>query len=444
MRMVDLLIKKREGKQLTSQEIREMISSYVKGDIPDYQMSAMLMAICWKGMSDEELATLTMAMAHSGEIIDLSAIEGTKVDKHSTGGVGDKTTFIVGPIVAACGGKVAKMSGRGLGHTGGTIDKMEAIPGIRSSLSKAEFVKIVNDVGLAVIGQSENLAPADKMLYALRDVTGTVENIPLIASSVMSKKIAAGCDAILLDVKVGKGAFMKTLDEAIILAEKMVAIGVHNSRETMAIITDMNTPLGYAVGNALEMREVVEVLQNRGPSDLRRECIEIAGSMLYLLKRGSLEECRSLAEETLVDGRAFSVFCRMVRAQGGDETYIHEPQRLALSSFKEVISAPQEGYLSEIDALICGKVSVNLGAGRAVKDDVIDYGAGILLCKKVGDYVKANEVLAELYSSRKEWLEAGRDMLKKAFGISEAKPVKAPMVYARVTKDGVERLHGEI
>lgn len=438
MRMYDLLMKKRDGFALRAEEIHWMIKAYVDGRVPDYQMSAMLMAIFLKGMNDEELANLTMAMTQSGDTIDLSPIVGIKVDKHSTGGVGDKTTFIVGPMVAAAGGKVAKMSGRGLGHTGGTVDKMEAIPHIQSSLAKEEFFRIVNEVGLCVIGQSEGLAPADKMLYALRDVTATIESIPLIASSIMSKKLAAGSDAILLDVKVGSGAFMKDIKEAIALAEKMVAIGHYHGKETIALITDMNKPLGETIGNSLEMQEVVAVLKNEGPKDLRAEAVELAANMLYLSKLGTMEECYVKAERTLVDGSAFQKLCAMVEAQGGEVEVILHPEKFAISPCEVELIANESGYISFMDAQQCGLAAVLLGAGREVKQDAIDYGAGIRLFRKTGDKVEKGERLAILYAETEEKARKGLEALAKAVRISERPPLTIPMLYGRVTIEGTK------
>ena len=329
MRMYDLITKKKHGEALTDAEIKFMIDGYVKGDIPDYQMSAMLMAIWFKGMNNHEIIELTKEMAKSGDMIDLSAIAGKKVDKHSTGGVGDKTTLIVAPIVAACGGKVAKMSGRGLGHTGGTVDKLESIPGYQTALDRDKFFDTVNKCGVSVIGQSGNLAPADKKLYALRDVTATVDSIPLIASSIMSKKLAAGSDCILLDVKTGSGAFMKTLDDSIKLAQTMVAIGEGAGRRTVALITDMDTPLGFGIGNSIEVMESMDVLKGHGPADLTEVSLQLAENMLYLVGKGTIAECRKMAEQAIADGSAFETFCQMVRAHGGDDSVVRAYSKFA-------------------------------------------------------------------------------------------------------------------
>ncbi|MDE6182739.1 MAG: pyrimidine-nucleoside phosphorylase, partial [Eubacteriales bacterium] len=394
MRMYDLIYKKRNGEELSNEEIEFIISSYVKEEIPDYQMSAMLMAIFLKGMSDKEISTMTMAMAHSGDMVDLSSIEGIKVDKHSTGGVGDKTTLIIAPIVASYGVKVAKMSGRGLGHTGGTVDKMEAITGLKTDFSREEFFKIVNKTGLSVIGQSGNLAPADKKLYALRDVTATVDCIPLIAASIMSKKLAAGSDCILLDVKTGSGAFMKTVDASIKLAEKMVAIGENCNRRTVALITDMDIPLGKNIGNSLEIKEVVETLKGNGPKDLTEICIKLAGNMLYLANKGTLEECEEMAKKAIETGSALEKLIEMVEAQGGDIELIKNPENFEKAKFTKEIISQKEGYIIQMDTEGLGISSTILGAGRETKDSIIDFSAGIILEKKVGDFVKKGDIIA--------------------------------------------------
>ena len=442
MRMYDLIAKKRDGHELSTEEIAFIIDEYVKDNISDYQMSAFLMAVFLKGMNDRELADLTMDMAKSGQMVDLSPIEGIKVDKHSTGGVGDKTTFILGPIVAACGGKVAKMSGRGLGHTGGTVDKMEAIPHMKSSLSEEEFFKVVNEVGVAVIGQSGELAPADKKIYALRDVTATVDCIPLIASSIMSKKLASGADAIVLDVKTGSGAFMKTLDMAIELAQKMVAIGTNNGRKMIAMITDMDRPLGRTIGNALEMQEVVETLKGHGPADLVHECTELSANMLFLSGKGTIEECRKMVAEVIANGKALEVFRKMVIAQGGDPTFIDDFSALPQAKYTMDIIAKEDGYIHHMNAERCGMASVVLGAGRERKDDPIDYGAGIVIGKKTGDAVAKGDVLATLYTNKEESLPQAAKMYEEALEIAADKPVVRPSIMARVTPDSVE-VYGE-
>ena len=387
MRMYDLITKKKHNEPLTDAEIEYMIDGYVKGDIPDYQMSSMLMAIWFNGMNDHEITELTKIMAKSGDMIDLSAIAGKKVDKHSTGGVGDKTTLIVAPIVAACGGKVAKMSGRGLGHTGGTVDKLESIPGYRTVLDRKEFFDTVNKCGVSLIGQSGNLAPADKKLYALRDVTATVDSIPLIASSIMSKKLAAGSDCILLDVKTGSGAFMKTLDDSIKLAQTMVNIGEGAGRRTVALITDMDTPLGYGIGNSIEVMESMDVLKGHGPADLTEVSLQLASNMLYLVGKGTPEECRKMAEKSIEDGTAFETFCTMVRAQGGDDSVLRDYDKFQKAPYTYDIVAEEGGYIEKQNAEEIGEVSVVLGAGRETKDSAIDFSAGIILHKKYGDKV---------------------------------------------------------
>ncbi|WP_271716154.1 pyrimidine-nucleoside phosphorylase [Anaeromicropila herbilytica] len=439
MRMYDLITKKRNGDVLSDEEIKFMIESYVSGEIPDYQMSAMLMAIYFKGMNDHETAVLTNAMAHSGDMVDLSGIEGIKVDKHSTGGVGDKTTLVIAPIVAACGGKVAKMSGRGLGHTGGTIDKMESIPNLKTSLEREEFFKIVNELGVSVIGQSGNLAPADKKLYALRDVTATVDSIPLIAASIMSKKLAAGSDAILLDVKTGSGAFMKTLEDSILLAEKMVAIGEHQNRRTVALITDMDIPLGNGIGNSLEVKEAAATLKGHGPEDLTEVCLQLASNMLYLCNKGTLEECMELAKDSIKSGAAYEKLKAMLKAQGGDEKIVDDLDLLPSAPYSYDVKAEVEGYITHINTEECGIASTSLGAGRETKDSVIDYSAGIILKNKIGSYVKKGDVLATLYASKEELFENANKMILDAYQIGDTKSEDKPLIFARVGKEGVER-----
>ena len=399
MRMYDIILKKRANLPLTDEEIRFVIDGYVKGEIPDYQVSALLMTIVFNGMNARELGTLTLAMAQSGNMVDLSNIDGITVDKHSTGGVGDKTTLIIAPLVAACGGKVAKMSGRGLGHTGGTIDKMESIPNLKVSLEKDAFINQVNKIGLAVIGQSEGLAPADKKLYALRDVTGTVDSIPLIASSVMSKKLASGAQAILLDVKVGSGAFMKNIEDARELAKAMVDIGKENGRSVKAILTDMDRPLGHAIGNALEIREVIDTLKGHGPEDLTHECIIMAAHMLVLSHMCDYETALNRVQQALDSGVALERLRLMVDAQGGDSRAIDDESILTIGQFTYDVIAPQDGYITHMNTEQCGIASVMLGAGRTVKDGPIDYSAGIVMHKKTGDAVRMGERIATLYAS---------------------------------------------
>ena len=399
MRMYDIILKKRANLPLTDEEIRFVIDGYVKGEIPDYQVSALLMTIVFNGMNARELGTLTLAMAQSGNMVDLSNIDGITVDKHSTGGVGDKTTLIIAPLVAACGGKVAKMSGRGLGHTGGTIDKMESISNLKVSLEKDAFINQVNKIGLAVIGQSEGLAPADKKLYALRDVTGTVDSIPLIASSVMSKKLASGAQAILLDVKVGSGAFMKNIENARELAKAMVEIGKENGRSVKAILTNMDRPLGHAIGNALEIREVIDTLKGHGPEDLTHECIIMAAHMLVLSHICDYETALSRVQEALDSGAALERLRMMIDAQGGDSQVIDDESLLAIGKFTYDVTAPQDGYITHMNTEQCGIASVMLGAGRIIKDGPIDYSAGIVMHKKTGDAVSMGERIATLYAS---------------------------------------------
>ena len=401
--MVDIIEKKRDGHPLSEEEIRFFVSGYAKGSIPDYQASALAMAIYFRGMNEVETAILTDAMMHSGETVDLSAIEGVKVDKHSTGGVGDKTSLVVGPLVAACGAKVAKMSGRGLGHTGGTLDKLESIPGLRIARSKDEFISQVNEVGLAIVGQTAEIDPADKKLYALRDVTATVESIPLIASSIMSKKLASGSDAILLDVKFGSGAFMKTIERAKELAKEMVKIGKHLGRDTRAVLTDMDQPLGLAVGNALEVKEAIATLQGKGPKDLVDLCV---GSGALMLQQAGLaqseEEALTKIQDALTSGRALAKLRAMVAAQNGDPTYIDDPSKFPIASHIVPIYSKQEGYVAHIASLGIGVSAMKLGAGRETMDDVIDMSAGIILNKKVGDKVAIGEVLCYCHTNKED------------------------------------------
>lgn len=428
-RFVDLIHRKREGKALEPREIQNMIRQYVSGEIPDYQMSAMLMAVCFQGMDDEELTALTLAMRDSGDIVDLSRIEGIKVDKHSTGGVGDKTTLIIGPLVAACGVPVAKMSGRGLGFTGGTLDKLESIPGFRIDLSEDEFFAAVKDTGISVIGQTGNLAPADKMLYALRDVTGTVESIPLIASSIMSKKLAAGSDRILLDVTTGSGAFIKDVEQSRELARRMVAIGKGADRETVAMLTSMDEPLGYAVGNSLEVKEVIQTLQGNGPEDLNEVCFALAGMMLSLGKEGlTYEEGRKLAEKTLQSGAAYEKFAAMVKGQGGDLSFIENPELFERAELQGEVRAKENGYLSSMDTEGIGITAGLLGAGRETKESTIDHSAGIIMKKKLGDRVQKGDVVAELYTAEKERLMRASAYMEGRFCISDAKPEPIKLV----------------
>ena len=428
MRMYDIILKKRANLPLTDEEIRFVIDGYVKGEIPDYQVSALLMTIVFNGMNARELGTLTLAMAQSGNMVDLSNIDGITVDKHSTGGVGDKTTLIIAPLVAASGGKVAKMSGRGLGHTGGTIDKMESIPNLKVSLEQDAFINQVNKIGLAVIGQSEGLAPADKKLYALRDVTGTVDSIPLIASSVMSKKLASGAQAILLDVKVGSGAFMKNIEDARELAKAMVDIGKGNGRSVKAILTDMDRPLGLAIGNALEIREVIDTLKGHGPEDLTHECIIMAAHMLVLSHICDYETALSRVQEALDSGAALERLRMMIDAQDGDSRVIDDESLLAIGKFTYDVTAPQDGYITHMNTEQCGIASVMLGAGRTVKDGPIDYSAGILMHKKTGDSVTVGECIATLYASDESLLSNAAKTYLEAITFGETAPIMADTI----------------
>lgn len=403
MRMVDLIEKKRDGHALSKEEIEYIITSYTEGTIPDYQVSALLMAIYYQDMTDEEITSLTLSMAESGEIIDLSSIEGIKVDKHSTGGVGDTTTLILAPLVASVGVPVAKMSGRGLGYTGGTLDKLEAIPGFKVEISEADFIRIVNKSKVAVIGQSGNLAPADKKLYALRDVTATVSSIPLIASSIMSKKIAAGADAIVLDVTTGDGAFMKNIADARRLAHTMVRIGELAGRQTMAVISDMSQPLGEAIGNSLEIVEAIETLQGKGPADLLEMCYVLGSQMVVLAKKAAtLAEARAMLTDALESGQALEKFKEMVRNQGGDTTVIEEPKRLLTARYELSLPAKTSGVVEKLVANEIGIAAMMLGAGRKTKEEAIDHAVGLKLHKKVGDAVTAGESLLTIYSNTED------------------------------------------
>lgn len=432
MHALDIIVKKRNGEKLTREEIDFFVTGYTRETIADYQASAFLMAIYFCGMDDDETLWLTEAMLHSGDVVDLSCIPGIKTDKHSTGGVGDKTTLIIGPMVAACGVPVAKMSGRGLGHTGGTIDKLESIPGFRTNLSAQEFVDNVREIGLAVAGQTGNLAPADKKFYALRDVTGTVENISLIAASIMSKKLACGADAIVLDVKTGSGAFMKTVEQARVLAEKMVEIGRGAGKKVTALITEMDRPLGLAIGNTLEVLESVEVLKGRGPEDLKQVCIELASSMLMLGGKGDLEHCRKLAMQVLSDGSAWRKFVRMIRRQGGDPTFAEDPSWLPQASVQDEWRSNQAGYIHSMQAEKLGMASLALGAGRKTKADVIDPSAGIVLLKKTGDWVEAGEPLAVLHTSDNTRINAAIEILEGSLLVSKEPAEPRPLILGRV------------
>ena len=415
--MVDIITKKRDGHELTDKEIKFFVDGYVEGKIPDYQVSALLMAILFKGMSDREIVTLTDLMEHSGDVMDLSSVKGVTVDKHSTGGVGDKTTLALGPMVAACGAVLAKMSGRGLGHTGGTLDKLESIPGLNVFVSEEHFLKQVNDIGIAVVGQTGTLVPADKKLYALRDVTGTVESTPLIASSVMSKKLASGSHCILLDVKFGNGAFMKDVESARHLAKIMCKIGNALGRDTRAVLTDMDQPLGFAVGNSLEVKEAIATLHGKGPKDFTELCLRSGAIMLEQAKIAkNEEEALKMLHKVIEDGSAFNKFKEMVAAQGGDVSYIEHPEKFEISKNVIEIKASKPGYVKQIEALRIGENAMRLGAGRETFDDVIDMSAGIVLSKKVGDKVNVGDLLCTAYTNKSEYDEVIKD-IKEAFVI---------------------------
>ncbi|WP_381414429.1 pyrimidine-nucleoside phosphorylase [Staphylococcus epidermidis] len=403
MRMIDIIEKKRDGKSLTREEIEFFVNGYTRGEVPDYQASSLAMAIFFQDMNDEERAALTMSMVNSGERIDLSDINGIKVDKHSTGGVGDTTTLVLAPLVAAVGVPVAKMSGRGLGHTGGTIDKLESVKGFNVEISEKDFIKLVNDNQVAVIGQSGNLTPADKKLYALRDVTGTVNSIPLIASSIMSKKIAAGADAIVLDVKTGSGAFMKTLDDAEALAHAMVRIGNNVGRNTMVIISDMSQPLGNAVGNALELKEAIATLKGNGPKDLTELVLTLGSQMVVLAEQAeSLDEARQMLVDAIKTGKALNKFKTFLSNQGGDDSIVDSPEKLPSAKYQVEFKAKKDGFITEIIANEIGVASMMLGAGRQTKEDVIDLGVGIVLNKKVGEHVEKGENILTIHTNTKK------------------------------------------
>lgn len=423
MDMLSLIRKKRDGAALSREETEYMVNAFTRGDIPDYQMSAFLMAVIFKGMDDSEISAFTDSMARSGDMLDLSRFGNLSADKHSTGGVGDKTSLIVGPIVAACGGVFAKMSGRGLGHTGGTVDKLESIEGYKTSLSEEEFLSQSERVGIAVIGQTGNLAPADKKLYALRDVTDTVDSIPLIVSSVMSKKIAAGAKNIVLDVKYGSGAFMKNENDAVILAEKMVEIGKRCGRNIAAVISDMDVPLGYAVGNSLEVREAISLLKGADIPDLREIVLCLSSELISMIFGTDIESARASAENALDSGKAYSKFCEWVTAQGGilKDDFVVAP-------IKEDIFARNNGYISHMDAEKIGRASCELGAGRKKKDDIIDLSAGIMLTKKTGDYVEKGDVIATFHTSRKECIAAAREFFESSIEYSDNEVEKSDIV----------------
>ena len=435
MRMYDIIHKKREGGELTREELRFFVQGFTRGEIPDYQASALMMAIFFRGMTRRETGDLTLEMAGSGDKVDLSTLPGVKVDKHSTGGVGDKTSLIIGPIAAACGVTIAKMSGRGLGHTGGTVDKLESIPGLRTDIPRQEFFSIVQEVGLSIIGQSGNLCPADKKLYALRDVTATVESLPLIASSIMSKKIAAGADAILLDVKMGSGAFMKTLEDSRALAREMVRIGSQVGRQTVALITDMDMPLGRKIGNALEVQEAVEVLSGKGDHRLRSLCLELSANMVYLGRQAeTMEGARAKAVEAVRSGGALEKLRQMAEAQGGDGSYITNPEKFTISPACVEIAAPQKGYITRLDAEGCGLAAVELGAGRETKESIIDFGAGIVLLHNKGDRVEQGQPIARLYAQSEALCRRGEERFFQALEVGPQAPQTGPMILDRVAE----------
>lgn len=433
MRMYDIIYKKRQGGELSTEEISWLVRAVTNGAVPDYQVSALLMAIYFKGMTPRETVDLTWEMARSGDMADLSPIPGAKVDKHSTGGVGDKTSLIVGPVAAACGVKIAKMSGRGLGHTGGTVDKLLSIPGLRMDIPRERFYEIVNETGIAIVGQSGSLCPADKKLYALRDVTATVDSLPLIAASIMSKKLAAGADAILLDVKLGSGAFMKTLPQARELAKLMVDTGNKAGRRTAALITDMDMPLGRSVGNAIEVREAVEILRGEGDPRLRELSLELAAGMIVL---GGLAPDRdsalAMANGAIESGRAFDTLCRMVSAQGGDIVCLEDTDRLPLSPFELTVTAPESGYIAALNAETCGLAAMELGAGRESKEDSIDYGAGIELLANRGGRVEKGRPIAKLYARSQDRCERAKERFLSALTIEKEEPEARPLIVERI------------
>lgn len=438
MRMYDIISRKRDGYVLTKEEINFFVKEYTNGNIPDYQASALTMAIYFQGMNADETANLTMAMAQSGDVLDLSPIGGIKVDKHSTGGVGDKTSLVLGPMVAALGVPVAKMSGRGLGHTGGTIDKLESFPGFVTGLDEDTFFKNVNEIKIAIAGQTGNLAPADKKLYALRDVTATVDNISLIASSIMSKKIASGADVIVLDVKVGSGAFMKTEEKALALAKEMVAIGTKVGRKTMAVISNMEEPLGYAVGNALEVIEAINTLNGNGPKDLLELCLTLGSYMVVGAGvTESVEEAVNILREVINNKKALQKLAELVQYQKGNSQAVYDTTLLPKSSIEYKVMADREGYVSAIQCEEIGVAAMILGGGRETKDSVIDLSVGIILNKKVGDYVSKGDVIATFYANDENKLKAAVERFKKAYSFSDEKVSAPQMIKYIVTKEGV-------
>ncbi|MBQ6995014.1 MAG: pyrimidine-nucleoside phosphorylase [Lachnospiraceae bacterium] len=435
MRMYDLIMKKRNGNALSEKEIEFMVEGYTKGEIPDYQMSAMTMAIFFQGMNEQETLALTMAMAHSGDMLDLSGINGIKVDKHSTGGVGDKTSLALTPMVAALGVPVAKMSGRGLGHTGGTIDKLESFIGFSTAITEKQFKDNVNSIGISIMGQTADLAPADKKLYALRDVTATVDNMSLIASSIMSKKLAAGADAIVLDVKTGSGAFMKAEEDAFELAKEMVKIGHGAGRKTSAVISDMDEPLGFAVGNALEVKEAIDTLKGKGPKDFVELCLTLGSYMVVAAQKAqSIEEARGMLEKVIEDGSALDKLAAFIEAQGGDKEMVYHPEKLPLASMIEEIPSPVEGYIKHIECDEIGICSLILGGGRETKESEIDLSVGLVLKKKVGDFVKKGETLAVIHANDSEKLRSATERFLGAYTFSEELVAKKKLIKGIVTQ----------
>lgn len=436
MRMYDIIEKKRDGFELSFEEISYFITEYCNNKTPDYQAAALLMAIFIRGMNERETADLTNIMANSGDKIDLSQIPGIKVDKHSTGGVGDKTTLILAPIVAACGIPVAKMSGRGLGHTGGTIDKLESIPGFNTSISREKFIEDVKEIGISIAGQTGNLAPADKKLYALRDVTATVNNISLIASSIMSKKLASGADRIVLDVKTGSGAFMKTLEDSIELAREMVRIGANTGRPTVAVVTDMDIPLGHAVGNSLEIIEAIETLKNKGSEDLKQVSFELASRMLEVSGNGSIDQCRKMVIEAVESGRAVDKLAQLIEKQGGNKDVINDYSLFPQVTHTYNYISQKSGYIESMKTDTIGIASLVLGAGRETKESSIDYAAGIVINKKTGDKVEKGEVIATLYTNKEDKIHEACVLMDSAIHFSDDKPGLKPLILAYVDSNG--------
>ena len=429
MRMYDLIIKKRNGLSLTKEEIEFMVNGFTQGEIPDYQMSAMMMAVYFQGMDEEETLFLTLAMEHSGEVLDLSGIEGIKVDKHSTGGVGDKTSLALIPMTAACGLKVAKMSGRGLGHTGGPIDKLESFPGFTTEISTERFLKNVRENGISIMGQTKELAPADKKLYALRDVTATVDNMSLIASSIMSKKLAAGADAIVLDVKTGSGAFMKKEEDAFLLGQEMVKIGKNAGKETIAVISDMDQPLGAAVGNILEVKEAIATLNGEGPKDFETLCLTLGSHMLVAGKAApDVQTAQEMLKETIQNKKALEKLAQFVRSQGGDDSYVYEPEKFPQASIFEAVPSPQDGYIKKIHCEEIGNCSLVLGGGRETKESNIDLTVGLVFQKKKGDYVKKGETIALIHGNDRKKTDTAKKRFLNAIAFSEQKPEETPLI----------------